>query len=247
MLIDGGGRLEYRGDENDFQPDTRRIGEAVVSEFLWEKGYSHIDYLVATHADADHIQGLADVARNFDIGSVFVGTTPFEDHDFSELMRVVESRKISVASVHRGDQFSINGTRVQILNPRTDIPTGTSANNSSVVIKISYGGFRILLTGDIEREVETQLLLDPSFDLEADVIKVPHHGSRTSSTEEFIKRVRARTAVISVGRRSPFGHPHTEVVARWRNSGADVMMTGEKGTITVSTDGSEVEMQRFVP
>jgi competence protein ComEC len=247
MLIDGGGRIEYRGDENDFEPDTRRIGEAVVSEFLWEKGYSHIDYLVATHADADHIQGLADVARNFDIGSVFVGTTPFEDQDISELMQVVESRKISVTSVHRGDQFNIDGTSFQILSPRTDIPTGTSANNSSVVTKIRYGGFRILLTGDIEREVETELLLDPSFDLDADVVKVPHHGSRTSSTEEFIKRVRARTAVISVGRRSPFGHPHAEVVARWRSSGADVMTTGERGTITVSTDGSEVEMHRFLP
>jgi competence protein ComEC len=247
MLIDGGGRLDYRGDENDFQPDTRRIGEAVVSEFLWEKGYSHIDYLVATHADADHIQGLADVARNFDIGSVFVGTTPFEDHDFSELMQVVESRKIPVNSIHRGDQFSIGGTRVQILSPRTDVPTGTSANNSSVVMKMSYGGFRILLTGDIEREVETELLLDPSCDLEADIIKVPHHGSRTSSTEEFVRRVRARTAVISVGRRSPFGHPHADVVARWMNSGADVMTTGEKGTITVSTDGTDIEMHRFVP
>jgi competence protein ComEC len=247
MLIDGGGRIDYGGDEGDFEPDTRRIGESVVSEFLWEKGYSHIDYMVATHADADHMQGLADVANNFDVGSVLVGATPFDDRDFSELMRVAVSRKLPVSSVHRGDQLNVGGTRIQVFSPRTDIPSGTSANNSSVVTKLSYGDVRILLTGDIEREVEAELLLDPSCDLEADVVKVPHHGSRTSSTEAFVQRVSAGTAVISVGRRSPFGHPHAEVVARWRNSGANVLTTGERGTITVSTDGSNVELQRFVP
>jgi competence protein ComEC len=247
MLIDGGGRIDYGGDEGDFEPDTRRIGESVVSEFLWEKGYSHIDYVVATHADADHIQGLADVAKNFDVGSVLVGATPFDDRDFSELMRVVVSRKISVSSVHRGDQMNVGGTRLQIFSPRTDIANGTSANNSSVVMKLSYGDVRILLTGDIEREVETELLLDPSCDLEADIVKVPHHGSRTSSTEAFVRSVSAGTAVISVGRRSPFGHPHPEIVPRWRASGADVLTTGENGTITVSTDGSQIELHRFVP
>jgi competence protein ComEC len=247
MLIDGGGRIDYGGGEGDFEPDTRRIGEAVVSEFLWEKGYSHIDYLVATHADADHIQGLADVAKNFSVGSVLVGATPFDDRDFAEFMRVVVARSIPVNSVHRGDQFDVGGTRIQIFSPRADIPPGISANNSSVVTKLSYGDVRILLTGDIEREVETELLLDPSCDLAADIVKVPHHGSRTSSTEAFVHRVRAGTAVISVGRRSPFGHPHAEVVARWRAGGAYVMTTGEKGTITVSTDGSGVELHRFVP
>lgn len=248
MLIDGGGRIEYRGDDDDdFEPDARRIGEAVVSEFLWEKGYSHIDYLVATHADADHMQGLSDVARNFSVGSIMVGTTPFDDKDFSELMRVVESRKIPVNIVRRGDQLNIGGTNIQICSPRIDIPTGTSANNSSVVMKLSYGNLRILLTGDIEREVEANLLLDNFCDLSAEIIKVPHHGSRTSSTESFVNRVGAVAAVISVGRRSPFGHPHAEVVARWGKSCADVMTTGEKGTITISTDGTAVEMHRFVP
>jgi len=114
-------------------------------------------------------------------------------------------------------------------------------------MKISYGQLRLLLTGDIERDIETDLLLDPSCDLTADIIKVPHHGSRTSSTEAFINRVGAGTAVISVGRRSPFGHPHAEIVNRWRNSGADVLTTGEKGTTTISTDGVDVEIHRFVP
>ncbi|MEO8041359.1 MAG: ComEC/Rec2 family competence protein [Acidobacteriota bacterium] len=247
MLIDGGGLINYRGDEGEFEPDTRRIGESVVSEFLWEKGYSSIDYLVATHADADHIQGLGDVARNFNVGLVMVGAMAVEDRDFSEFIHVVESRKIAVTTVHRGDEFRIGGARVQILNPRTDSPADVSANNTSVVMKITYGDIRLLMTGDIERAVENELLLDPSYDIRTDVIKVPHHGSRTSSTEAFVNRVGAGTAVISVGRRSPFGHPHAEVVNRWQNRGADVLTTGEKGTITISTDGANAELHRFVP
>jgi competence protein ComEC len=247
MLVDGGGQTDLRREGIDFEPDRRRIGETVVSEFLWEKGYSHIDYLVATHADADHIQGLADVARNFDIGLAFVGTAPTDDPDFSALMRVAESRKIPVTTLSRGDEFVIGGARVSILNPPPYPGARTSANNSSVVMNIRYGDRAFLLTGDIERDVETELLADPSSHLRADVVKVPHHGSRTSSTEGFVYCVGAATAVISVGKRSRFGHPHAEIVDRWRHSGAQVLKTGETGTVTIRTDGNNIQVQSFLP
>ena len=114
-------------------------------------------------------------------------------------------------------------------------------------MKISYGSRAFLLTGDIERETEAELLRDGTIDLRSDVIKVPHHGSRTSSTENFIGNVGAEIAVISVGRKSPFGHPHLEVLSRWRKSGAGTMTTGEKGTITITMDGNELRTQTFVP
>ncbi len=247
MLVDGGGRVDYRAGKRDFEPDIRRIGESVVSAFLWAKGYSHIDYILVTHADADHIQGLNDVARNFDIGLALVGETPVDDPEFSEFMRVLESEGIAIAAVHRGDEFSIGGATVHILHPKENGPTTASANDSSVVLKITFGNRAFLLTGDIEREAENELLADSSFDLRADVIKVPHHGSRTSSTDGFITRVRANTAVISVGRRSRFGHPHPEIVARWRESGASVVTTGEKGTVTIKTDGNDLQINRFLP
>ncbi len=247
MLVDGGGRVDYRASDRDFEPDIRRIGESVVSAFLWAKGYSHIDYIVVTHADADHIQGLNDVARNFDIGLALVGETPVYDPEFSEFMRVLESEGIAIAAVHRGDEFSIGGATVQILNRKDDASANTSANDSSVVLKITLGNRAFLLTGDIEREAENELLADSSLDLRADVIKVPHHGSRTSSTDGFVNRVRANTAVISVSRRSRFGHPHPEIVARWRESGASVVTTGEKGTITIRTDGNDLQINRFLP
>lgn len=247
MLVDAGGQANYRDDDNDFEPDRRRIGESVVSEFLWEKGYSRVDYLVATHADADHIQGLSDVAENFEVGLVLLGTARTDDPDFSELMRIVEAREIAVTAVRRGDDLSIGGTTIRILNPVDELSERTSTNNSSIVMKISYGSRTFLLTGDIERDAETELLRDPSCDLRADTIKVSHHGSRTSSTEAFVDQVAASTAIISVGRRSRYGHPHAEVVARWRNSGAQIITTGEKGTITITTDRNNVWMSTFVP
>jgi competence protein ComEC len=239
--------MDFKEDESEFEPDARRIGEAVVSEFLWEKGYSHIDYLIATHADADHMQGLSDVARNFDIGSILVGTIADADPEFADLMKAADSRKIPVATVRSGDELEIGGAKIRILHPADNFAEPKFANNSSVVMKISFGSRNFLMTGDIEKEAETKLLSAGTFDLKADVIKVAHHGSRTSSTENFVNRVGAEIAVISVGRKSRFGHPHAEVVERWKNSGAIVLKTGDNGTVTVATDGNEIRLRTFVP
>jgi competence protein ComEC len=249
MLVDGGGRVDYREDGPDrFEPDLPRIGESAVSEFLWEKGYSHIDYLVATHADADHIQGLADVARNFSIGSLIVGVVPESDRDFDEVLAVAQRNKIGVVSVRRGDNIDIGGVAVQVLNPpRDERSRSNTANDSSIVLRITFAARTFLLTGDIEREAERALVADETINLFADVAKVPHHGSRTSSTDSFVDNVRANTAVISVGRRSRFGHPHDEVVKRWRGAGAMVQTTGERGTITVETDGHDLLIRTFKP
>ena len=249
MLVDGGGRPDYSEDVPDaFEPDLPRIGESVVSEFLWEMGYSHIDYLVATHADADHIQGLADVARNFSIGSLIVGVVPENDRDFDEVLAVVQRKNIRLVSVRRGDSIDIGGVGIQVTNPPAEERSrSNTANDSSIVLQISFGARTILLTGDIERETEQALVSDETINLLADVVKVPHHGSRTSSTDSFVESVRASTAVISVGRRSRFGHPHDEVVKRWRDATATVEKTGERGTITLETDGRELLIRTFKP
>ena len=191
------------------------------------------------------MQGLSDVGRNFDIGSILIGTTADGDPEFAELMQISDSKKIPVSLVRRGDDLAIGGVAIQILNPPENLPDSKAANNSSVVMKITFGSRVFLMTGDIEKETEADLLAESSLDLHADVIKVAHHGSRTSSTEKFVERVGAGTAVISVGRKSRFGHPHPEIVTRWRNSGANVLKTGDKGTVTVKTDGNQIEIRTF--
>jgi competence protein ComEC len=252
MLVDGGGKASYENrDSNEngeqpFEPDVTTIGENVVSPFLWEKGYSRIDYIVATHADADHIQGLVDVASNFNIRCAYFGRRPTGDHDFIELANVLDKKRIPSKIISAGDRFTIGGVDIDVLFPKADdSPTALSDNNHSVVLKLTYGQRRMLLTGDIEKEAEADLLSDREA-VAADVVKVPHHGSRTSSTRSFVTSVNSSMAIISVGRHSMFGHPHPEVVQRWIESGTKMFFTGASGTVTVSTDGSDLVAKTYL-
>jgi competence protein ComEC len=250
MLVDGGGRVNYKRSDNNgeseiFEPDVPSIGESVVSEFLWEKGYSKIDHILATHADTDHIQGLADVAKNFSVDSAFVGRSPMNDPDFAAFSEALRRRGIPAQTIARGDRFNFDGVTVEVLYPkRTDDPDAVSDNDHSVVLRFVFGSRSFLLTGDIEHQAESELTAGGGI-LTADLVKVPHHGSRTSSTQDFVNAIGAEYAVISVGRRSPFGHPHADVIERWRVSGANVMTTGTSGTISVSTDGKDLKIATF--
>ncbi len=250
MLVDGGGRFDYRDKEaggDEFEPDIRGIGEAVVSEVLWHKGLSGIDYILATHADADHIQGLTDIAGNFSVKKALIARLPLDDPDFAAFAEKVRRRGIATEFVARGDVLRIDGVTVEVLLPTADERPNTAwGNDQSIVLRITMGTRSILLTGDIESAAERELVTGGGT-LRADVVKVPHHGSRTSSTDEFIRAVGASQAVISVGRTSPFGHPHNEVVERWKAAGADVITTGERGMVSISTDGREMWMRTFLP
>jgi len=255
LLVDGGGKPSFNNlyvrreteEPEIFEPDTATVGEAVVSQFLWQKGYSKIDYILATHADADHIQGLTDVAKNFRVRGAFIGRTPEKDEDFAELYQVLQKRKIEVLKLNRGDVLNFDSTSVEVLYPEADdSPEAVSDNNHSLVLRIIFGTKKFLLTGDIEKETESLLAVNPQF-LQSDVVKVAHHGSRTSSIQPFIDAVKTEYAIISVGKTSPFGHPHREVLERWKNANAKIMTTGERGTISVSTDGKDLIISRFLP
>ncbi len=244
MLVDGGGRTNYNDDDDDFEPDKARIGEMVVSEFLWERGLSRVDHIMASHADADHIQGLVDVASNFEIGKAYFASVQGESKDYLELSTVLDRRGVKRGFLQAGDTFEIGGVRIDVLYPSL-LEAGLTENDRSLVIALTYGEKRILLTGDIEREAERRLNESGKL-ARFDVVKVPHHGSRTSSTVGFIDSTHPELVVIPVGRRSPFGHPHLEVVERWQSSGARLMRTGENGMITITTDGKGIEIGTFL-
>jgi competence protein ComEC len=251
MLVDGGGRMEFRNKDDDdqadqFVPDAPGIGEAVVSPVLWNKGYSRVDYIVATHADADHIQGLTDIAANFVVGEALFGREPEGDAEFTALNNILDRRHIPAKLISRGQTLNFGGATVEILYPLFDpSPQSPSDNDHSVVLRIVYGSRAFLLTGDIENDAENALV-NGGGTLKADVIKVPHHGSRTSSTPAFIQSVAPEYAIISVGRRSRFGHPHKEVVERWLNSGAKVITTGQQGMISISTNGNDLDLHSYL-
>jgi competence protein ComEC len=177
-----------------------------------------------------------------------VGRTPSGDPEFTKFQATLVSKQIPIHVIRAGDVFNFGGANVTVVWPRFTVdPDAPSRNNDSVVLKVRFGQRTILLTGDIESEGEEAILkhLDSKLELRADVVKVAHHGSRTSSTAAFVSATHPDYAVISVGQNSVFGHPHKEVVERWRAEGAKILITGQSGMITVSTDGEKLEVTTF--
>ncbi len=251
LLVDGGGRpgpfqrdADSDGEES-FERDTRSIGEAVVSEFLWQRGVDHVDYILATHADADHIDGLNDISRNFRVRAALVARTPKNDPEFARFSATALAQQIPIQTIAGGDQLRFGDVSINVLWPppvqSNDLP---SQNNDSIVLRMICGRRSFLLTGDIEARAEEALA--PFAEIRADVVKVAHHGSKTSSTPRFIAAAQPRYAVISVGQNSMFGHPSPDVVKRWEQAGAEVLRTGNSGTITFTTNGTDLKLETFV-
>src|SRR5688500_12018028 len=237
VLVDGGGRPRFRTEL--VERESRSIGESVVSEYLWWRGLDRVDYVLATHADADHIDGLNDVVRNFSVNTALVGRTPADDPEFARFAQSLIDTNLQTVQI--GDVMRFGEVELHVLWP----PPGVdSTNDDSVVLKLQFRERSILLTGDIEKRGEEKLL---PRELQADVVKVSHHGSKTSSTAGFVSATKPRLAIISVGQDSMFGHPHAEVVERWRQAGAEILTTGKCGTITVRTDGTNLWVREFVP
>jgi competence protein ComEC len=253
LLVDGGGRpsinqgsAEDGEGEHAFERDTRSIGEGVVSQYLWSRGLDRVDYVIATHADADHIDGLNDVVRNFKVRGAIVARTPVDDAEYLRFAATMKEAGVPVNKIGAGDMLRFGDVSAQVLwPPASEDDHAASRNNDSVMLLIRYGDKSLLLTGDIEKEGEAAVLSE-GIVLKSDVVKVAHHGSKTSSIEAFVAAARPSLAIISVGRTSMFGHPNKDVVERWRASGAEVMTTGQRGTISVVTDGRVLNVSTFV-
>ncbi|HSQ24806.1 MAG TPA: ComEC/Rec2 family competence protein, partial [Pyrinomonadaceae bacterium] len=253
LLIDGGGRpnIDWQktdeiDDSESFERDARSVGERVVSEYLWGRGLDRIDYVLATHADADHIDGLNDVVRNFKVRGAIVARTPVDDPGYRRFAEAMKEMRVAVERIGAGDLMRFGSVSAQVLWPTASgDDNAPSRNNDSVVLRFNYGESFILFTGDVEREAELAMLA-AGLDLRSDIVKVAHHGSKTSSVEPFIDASEPSKAIISVGRSSIFGHPNKDVVERWRASGAQVMTTGQSGTISVVTDGHKLQLNTYV-
>lgn len=231
MLIDGGGRLEYG-------PVKRRsnleIGEDVVSSYLWTRRIRHLDVVVATHAHQDHIGGLRALIDNFHPDELWVGANPPHDlmeHAARQGVRVVEQRA--------AEPFAFSGAFLQIIAPSPDYVSAKPGNNDSLVLRVAHGSRSFLLTGDLERGEEYRLL-ETYPSLAADVLKVGHHGSRTSTTDEFLRAVSPSVAIISAGYENSFGHPHPDVLNRLNEAHVTILRTDSEGLVMVRTDGKQL-------
>jgi len=229
-LVDAGGSFDGGFD----------VGEAVVAPYLWSLGIRRIEGIVVTHAHPDHAGGVPFLLRAFDVGEVWEGPRPRRDAGYDRLDATLRAAAVARRSVGRGVRADWDGVGVEVLGPAGGRPPWRTRNDDSVVLALRAGGVRLLLTGDLESGGEAAL--EPG---RAAVLKVPHHGSRSSSTPGFLELVAPPVAVVSVGRRSRFGHPHPEVLERYRRRGTRLFRTDRDGTVTVSTDGVGLEVSSW--
>lgn len=208
------------------------LGGDDVVKYIKDLQYSDIDFVVATHPHDDHIGGMATVLDSFDIGKMYM---PRQEHTisaFTNMLDVIENKNIELHEAKAGVNITTSGIiKIDILAPFAE--SYSNLNNCSAVVKLTYGETVMLFTGDAEQVIETQLL---NSDIDADVLKVGHHGAGSSSAPSFIRAVSPEIAVISCGKDNSYGHPDYETLAILNEVGADIYRTDEQGTIQVTAD-----------
>jgi competence protein ComEC len=239
MLIDGGGLYEDRFD----------IGKNIIAPLLWKKKIRRIDILVLTHPDPDHLKGLNFIASQFSIGQFWDNGTQTDSEPYLRLKKTLEEKKIKALSFNEESPPQIiNGVEISVLNPpvlnRKD-QNLRDLNNSSLVMKLRFKKVSVLLTGDIGKEAEGRILRQ-GHPLKADILKIPHHGSSSSSSPLFLERIKPTYAILSVGERNIGRLPHPEVLKRYGQLGSRVLRTDKHGAVTVITDGDGVKVISFV-
>ena len=237
MLVDGGGTFDDRFD----------IGEQVVAPYLWYRWIRRVDVVVLTHPQFDHLYGLKAVLENFPAGEVWESGYPSHYSTYLWLQTYTREQKIPLRRLTRGEIIPLGPqVTVTVLHPPKPFLMTQKApvNNNSLVLRLDHHGLKLLLTGDIEKEAESSLI-NAGVDLQADLVKVPHHGSRGSSSEPFLRQVKPRWAIIQVGDRNPFGHPHPETLARYDALAAQLFRTDRDGAVILGVRDGTVTMKTF--
>ena len=242
MLVDGGGLYQDRFD----------TGKNIIAPLLWKKRIHRIETLVLTHPDPDHLKGLNFIASQFSIGQFWDNGTQTDSEPYLRLKKTLEDKKIKALPLNEESPPQIiNGVEISVLNP--PVLNGTlikdqnlrDLNNSSLVIKLRFKNVSVLLTGDIGKEAEGRILRQ-GHPLKADILKIPHHGSSSSSSPPFLERVKPTYAILSVGERNIGRLPHPEVLKRYQQLGSRIFRTDKQGAITVITDGENIEVDTFL-
>ena len=240
MILDGGGIPSF-GNRAKSQLD---VGEDVVAPYLWDRNIRSVDVVTLSHAHDDHIGGLPALVSDFRPRELWTGATPD-----SPAWRVLRDRAqrlgVKIMPLLAPQRFAWGGAQIEILAPFADyVPAGEPTNDDSLVMRVRYGKHSFLLCGDAERPIEYRMLSENELQ-PADVLKVGHHGSHTSSTQAFLDAVRPVFAIVSVGQDNSYGHPHADVIDRLLDHNAVVYRTDLDGLVSIRTDGRRFHVQSW--
>jgi len=242
MLVDAGG---FPGMERMARRPQVDVGEDVVSPYLWSRRIRHLDYAVLTHGHSDHMGGLASILDNFRPRALWIGAEP-DTAEWRQIERRAQADHIPIVPMNRASKpMQMGGARIRVLAPAADyLPAETATNDDSLVLEIAYGRRSMLLTGDAEKPIEYDMVQNAQL-RPVTLLKVGHHGSHTSSSEELLTQIQPQFAIISDGYQNQFHHPHPDVLQRLAEHHAAVFRTDQRGLITFRTDGDRVEIETY--
>ena len=223
ILIDGGG--SERGSFN--------IGEKTLLPYLLNRKVSKLDYAIISHFDSDHCEGVLYVMQKIKVENVIIGKQFETCENYKEFIKIVKQKNIRVISVEKGKKVNIEKDMYfNVIWPDSNnIVNENKLNNNSLVFKMNYKSISALFTGDIEKIAEEKIILNIKEELKSTIIKVAHHGSKTSSTEKFIEKVKPKIALIGVGENNTFGHPSNITIETLEKAGTKIYRTDQMGEI----------------
>lgn len=209
-----------------------------IINYLKNLNYQKIDYVIGTHPHTDHIGGLKDIINTFEIGKIYMPKVVSTTKTYESLLMAIKDKNLKINTAKAGTSIiDTDALKINILAPNNS--TYTELNNYSVVTKITYGTTKFLFMGDAEKLSENEI----KENVTADVIKIGHHGSNTSSSIDFIKKVNAKYGIISVGLNNKYNLPKEKTITNWENSGTKIYLTSINGTITAISDGTNIKIE----
>lgn len=234
--------IQLPNDQTVLIDGGKRAKGQIVLDYLNELDIEKIDYLIATHPHEDHIGGLVQVIKDFEIGDIYLPDKQHTTIVFEDLLLAIKEKGYSIKKAELGKMlFEEEDLSMNIIAP--DGISGNNLNDYSVANQLIYGETVFLFTGDAEKKSEENMVKGP-YSLKADVLKVGHHGGDTSSIDSFLKKVKPSYAVISVGGGNSYGHPHPKVMERLKESEAKIYRTDEDGTIIARSDGKQISFNK---
>lgn len=230
-----------QSDEQAMLIDAGNNGDSEeVVAYIKSQNIELLDYVIGTHPHEDHIGGLDAVIESFDIGVIYMPKAMSTTKTFEDVLNAISNKGMKVTTPVPGTTVRLGEASFTILAPNSDSYKET--NNYSIVIKLEHGNNSFIFTGDAE-DVSEKEMIEKGYDLSANVLKVGHHGSSSSTTEEFLMKVNPQYAVICVGKDNKYGHPHREIVDLLNKMGIKIYRTDENGTITAISDGESITFE----